>query len=181
MYISLFVKIRSNLNDFFLLVLVPMPIEITSFNCTNRKNILVSNAKFIHASIVPKGFLVLSKILILIKLGRLSPPRMFFVAMFGKLIIVFCSRKVNLLFLHLIRSAIPASYLWISGISLLAFTSESNLKLQNTQVIPVMFKNVITNLDSSRASGFDCIPVVVLPNYEPDHPSILLIYLFDIV
>lgn len=172
MCISLFVKIRSNLNDFLLLVLVPMPIEITSFNCTNRKNILVSNAKFIHASIVPKGFLVLSKILILIKLGRLSPPRMFFVAMFGKLISFLLEKG---------KSAIPASYLWISGISLLAFTSESNLKLQNTQVIPVMFKNVITNLDSSRASGFDCIPVVVLPNYEPDHPFILLIYLFDIV
>ena len=30
-----------------------------------------------------------------------------------------------------------------------------------------MVKKVITNLDSSRASGPDCIPVVVVRNYEP--------------
>ena len=31
-----------------------------------------------------------------------------------------------------------------------------------------MVKKVITNLDSSKASGPDCIPVVVLKNYEPE-------------
>ena len=31
-----------------------------------------------------------------------------------------------------------------------------------------MIKKVITNLDSSKASGPDCIPVVVLKNYEPE-------------
>ena len=31
-----------------------------------------------------------------------------------------------------------------------------------------MVKKVITNLDSSRASGPDCIPVVVLKNCEPE-------------
>ena len=30
-----------------------------------------------------------------------------------------------------------------------------------------MVKKVITNLDSSKASGPECIPVVVLKNYEP--------------
>ena len=30
-----------------------------------------------------------------------------------------------------------------------------------------MVKKVITNLDSSKASGPDCIPVVVVRNYEP--------------
>ena len=30
-----------------------------------------------------------------------------------------------------------------------------------------MVKKVITNLDSSKASGPDCIPVVVLKNCEP--------------
>ena len=30
-----------------------------------------------------------------------------------------------------------------------------------------MVKRVITNLDSSKASGPDCIPVVVLKNCEP--------------
>ena len=31
-----------------------------------------------------------------------------------------------------------------------------------------MVKKVITNLDSSNASGPDCIPVVVLKNSEPE-------------
>ena len=31
-----------------------------------------------------------------------------------------------------------------------------------------MVKKVITNLDSSKASGPDCIPVVVLKNCEPE-------------
>ena len=36
-----------------------------------------------------------------------------------------------------------------------------------------MVKKVITNLDSSRASGPDCIPVVVLKNCEPELSYIL--------
>ena len=36
-----------------------------------------------------------------------------------------------------------------------------------------MVKKVITNLDSSKASCPDCIPVVVLKNYEPDLSYIL--------
>ena len=36
-----------------------------------------------------------------------------------------------------------------------------------------MVKNVITNLDSSKASGPDCIPVVVLKNCEPEISYIL--------
>ena len=35
------------------------------------------------------------------------------------------------------------------------------------------FKKVITNLDSSKASGPDCIPVVVLNNFEPELSYIL--------
>ena len=31
-----------------------------------------------------------------------------------------------------------------------------------------MVKKVITNLDSSKASGPDCIPVVVLKKFEPE-------------
>ena len=31
-----------------------------------------------------------------------------------------------------------------------------------------MVKKVITNLDSSKVSGPDCIPVVVLKNFEPE-------------
>ena len=51
-----------------------------------------------------------------------------------------------------------------SGISLPVFPSRINLKLHNISGIPEMVKRVITNLDSSKASGPDCIPVVVLKN-----------------
>ena len=37
-----------------------------------------------------------------------------------------------------------------------------------------MVKKVITNLDSSKTSGPDCIPVVVLKNCEPELPYILV-------
>ena len=36
-----------------------------------------------------------------------------------------------------------------------------------------MVKKVITNLDSSKASGPDCIPAVVLKNYGPELSYIL--------
>ena len=40
-------------------------------------------------------------------------------------------------------------------------------------VTPKMVKKVITNLDSSKASEPDCIPVVVLKNCEPELSHIL--------
>ena len=48
-----------------------------------------------------------------------------------------------------------------------------NLKLHNISITPKMIKKVITNLDSSKASGPDCIPVVVLKNCEPELSYIL--------
>ena len=51
-----------------------------------------------------------------------------------------------------------------SGISLPVFPSRTNLKLHNISITPKIVKKVITNLDSSKASGPDCIPVVVLKN-----------------
>ena len=48
-----------------------------------------------------------------------------------------------------------------SGISLPVFPSRANLKL-HISVTPKMVKKVITNLDLSKASDPDCIPVVVL-------------------
>ena len=60
-----------------------------------------------------------------------------------------------------------------SGISLPVFPSRTNLKLRNIFITPKMVKNVITNLDSSKASGRDCIPVVVLKNCEPELSYIL--------
>ena len=60
-----------------------------------------------------------------------------------------------------------------SGISLLVFPSTTNLKLHNISVTPKMVKKVIKNLDLSKASGPDCILVVVLKNCEPELSYIL--------
>ena len=60
-----------------------------------------------------------------------------------------------------------------SDISLLIFPFRTNLKLDNIYITPKMFRKVITNLDSSKASGPDCIPVVVLKNCEPELSYIL--------
>ena len=60
-----------------------------------------------------------------------------------------------------------------SGISLPVFPSITNLKLHNISVTPKMVKKVIMNLDLSKASGPDCIPVVVLKNCEPELSYIL--------
>ena len=49
-----------------------------------------------------------------------------------------------------------------SAISLPAFPSRTNLKLHNISVTPKMVRKVLMNLDLSKASGPDCIPVVVL-------------------
>ena len=53
-----------------------------------------------------------------------------------------------------------------SGISLPVFPSRTNLKLHNISVTPTMVRKVVMNLDLSKASGPNCIPVVVLKNCE---------------
>ena len=60
-----------------------------------------------------------------------------------------------------------------SDIPLPVFPSRTNLKLHNISVTPKMVKKVIINLDSSKASGPDCIPKVVLKNCEPELSYIL--------
>ena len=65
-----------------------------------------------------------------------------------------------------------------SGISLPVFPSRTNLKLHNISVTPKMVKKVIMNLDLSKASGPDCISVVVLQNCEPEL-SYKLVELFN--
>ena len=60
-----------------------------------------------------------------------------------------------------------------SGVSLPVFPSRTNLKLQNISVTPKMVKKVIMNLDLSKASGLDCISVVVLKSSEPELSYIL--------
>ena len=47
------------------------------------------------------------------------------------------------------------------------------MKLHNISVTPKMVKKVIMDLHLSKASGPDCIPLVVLKNYEPELSYIL--------
>ena len=99
---------------------------------------------------------------------------------FDKLLIVF-STKVNLLYLlystdqmccllhlikqnHLLKTFLRTLILIIL-VSLYLF---SILKLHNMFITPKMIKKAITNLDSSKASGLDCIPVVALKNCESE-------------
>ena len=60
-----------------------------------------------------------------------------------------------------------------SGISLPVFPSRTNLKLYNISVTPKMVRKVVMNLGLSKASGRNCIPVVVLKNCEPELSYIL--------
>ena len=58
------------------------------------------------------------------------------------------------------------------GISLPVFSSRTNLKL-HISITPKMVKKIMMNLDSSKASGPDCIPVVALKNCESELSYIL--------
>ena len=53
-------------------------------------------------------------------------------------------------------------------IFLCVFPSRFNLKLHNISVPPKLIKKATSYLDLSKASGPDCIPVVVLKNSEPE-------------
>ena len=122
--------------------------------------------------------------MLIIKQKNRSLPINLALGTFGELLIVF-STKVNLLYLlysmaqrccllHLIKQncLLKTSQKTLifddSGTSLPVFPSRTNLKLHSISVTPMMVKKVITNLDLSKASGPDCIPVVVLKNCEPE-------------
>ena len=85
------------------------------------------------------------------------------------------SDKANLFAEYFSKS----SNLHDSGISLLVFLSRTTLKLHNISVTPMMVKKVIMNFDLSKASGPDCISVVVLKNCEHEL-SYILAELFNI-
>ena len=60
-----------------------------------------------------------------------------------------------------------------SGISSPVLPCRTNLKLHRISITPKMAKKVIKNLDLSKVSGPNCIPVVVLKNCEPELSYIL--------
>ena len=114
----------------------------------------------------------------LLKQRSPSLPRNLALGTFGELLIVF-STKVNRLFngQEVLSSASDKAKLFAknfsknsnlddSGISLPIFPSRTNLKLHNLSITPKMVEKVTKNLDSSKASGPDCVPVVVLKNCE---------------
>ena len=107
-------------------------------------------------------------------------PRKVALVTFGELLIVF-SAKVNLLNPHysmaqrccLCENFLKNFNLDDSGISLPVFPSRTNLKLHNISVTLKMVKKVTMNLDLSKASGPDYIPVMVLKNCSPELSYIL--------
>ena len=60
-----------------------------------------------------------------------------------------------------------------SGVLLPVFPSRTNLKLHIISVTPKMLRKVVMNLDLSKASGPNCIPVVALKNCGPELSYIL--------
>ena len=69
--------------------------------------------------------------------------------------------------LHLIKQnyllkTFPRTLILMTGISLPVFPSRTNLKLHTISITPKMVKKVRANLDSSKASGSDCIPKIQL-------------------
>ena len=79
------------------------------------------------------------------------------------------SPKAELFAKHFVKN----SNLKNSGIPLPPFPSRTNLKLHNISVTPKMVKKIILNLDSSKVSAPDCIPVVVLKNWWLEFSYIL--------
>ena len=112
-------------------------------------------------------------------------PRNLALGTYGKLLIVFLT-KVNLLYLLywtawrcLLKAKLFAenfskySNLYDSDIFLPVLSFWTNLKLNNISVTPKMVEKVIMNIDLSKASGPDCILVVVINNCEPQLSYIL--------
>ena len=119
-----------------------------------------------------------------------SLPRNLALKTFGKLPIVF-SIKINLLYLlysmaqrccllHLIKqNCLLKTFLWtlilMPQVSLFSvFLSRTNLKLHDISVTPKIVKTFTTNLNFSKVSGHDCIPMVVLKNCDSEVSYILL-------
>ena len=86
----------------------------------------------------------------------------------GPEVLYSASDKAKTLKLKTAKNFSKNSNLDDSHIPLPVFPSRTNLKLHNISLIPKMVKKVIMNLDLSKASGPNCIPVVVLKNWQPE-------------
>ena len=158
--------------------------EITFFICTKRINLLIVKQSSDRLVIVAKGFLELTSLHMLIKQKSLLPSRNFGSCDFWRIANSVLNKDksgIPLLFSgpELLSSASDKAKLFAenfsknsnlddSGISLPVCPSRINLKPHNTSVTPKIVKKVIMSLDFSKASGPDCIPVVVFKNCEPE-------------
>ena len=138
-------------------------IEITFFVCTNRINLLNLKLSSDRLVLLAKGFLKLPNLHMPLTQKSPSLHRNLGLETFGELLIVF-STKANLLyFLYSMDRRCCLLHLKRQNYLLKTFP-RTNLKLHNISITPKMVKKVIMNLDLSKASGPDCIPVVYLKN-----------------
>ena len=107
-----------------------------------------------------------------------SLPRNVALRTFHELLIVLSKVKSAIPPLDLLSSASDKAKLFAENssrnsnlddlvVSLPVFPFRTNLKLHNISITLKMVKKVTTNLDSSKAAGPDCVPVVALKNSEP--------------
>ena len=78
--------------------------------------------------------------------------------------------------LEVLSSSFDKAKLFAENLTLILMTQLSLYLfslLELISITPKMVKKVTMNLDLSKASGPDCIPVVVLKNYEPELSYIL--------
>ena len=140
------------------------------FVCSNRRNLLNLKESSDRLVIIAKGFLKLPNLHMLIKQKRVyyfpetwlegksaipslvdSPEVLFSASHKAKLFTKNFSKNSNL---------------DESGVSLPIFPSRTNLKLYKISVTLKMFIRAIANLDSSKVSDPDCIPLVALKNCQ---------------
>ena len=178
MYIpSIIINIRSgfaHLCDFQLLVLLPQHTEITFFVYQQNKS-SAPKLKFRQAHHCCKRVLLKLSIL-LIKKSISLPSSYNFLPIANNILNKGKSAIPPLFDTEVLSSENVSknSYLGDSGVSLYFSPSRTNLKLHNTLVTLKLVKKIKTNLDSSNESSPDCIPVVVLQNFESKLSYILV-------
>ena len=185
MYISLIISIRSgltHLRGFQLLVMLPLFIEINFFFCTNRINPLNLKQSSDRLVIIAKGFLNLPNQHMPIKQEFITSQKLGFWNFYQIAYSVLKKGKSALsslfngpeVFFSAFDKAKPFANIFSNSnlddsvMPLLVFPSRTNLTLHNISVTPKIVKKVIMILDLSKASGPDCLPVVVLKKCEPE-------------
>ena len=175
MYVSLIVIITWSLihvHGFQLLVLLSYLIEIASFVCINRINLL--QVKFRKARSCCKSVLEVAKLVYAnktkesITFQKLDSRNICGIAnsveskckadlppLFYGLDVVCCIWSSRIM-----KSFFKKLNLDDASISLPAFRSKNNSKLHNIHKTPKLVKKVVTNLYSSKGYGSDCIPAV---------------------